>query len=206
MQVRNSTDQIVEDLLTSSGIESDHMTQYLSESVAAVSALAKILDKYGIEYTIIGALAVIAYNHVRMTEDMDVLIDKTDKKKLDDIPIGFLRKVSDKRFRLHDPRAKIDVIYSGEISGDGVHGIEFPSPREVSAVIHGINFIILPKLIEFKLSSGIYGDRLKDLADVQELIRANKLPEEYGDSFREDLKAKYREIWDRTKNYKTQGE
>jgi hypothetical protein len=200
-----SIDRAVEALINSASIESDHMKSYLIESSAAVNKLAEIFDQYNIAYAIIGGVAVIEYKHVRMTEDIDVLVASEDKSKLNDIPIGVVRKISDKRFSLHNPRAKVEIIYSGEISGDGVKGLEFPDPQEISVTRHDVNFINLPKLIEFKLSSGIYGKRHKDFGDVQELIRVNKLPKNYGDSFREDLKKKYLELWNDTEDYKSQG-
>ena len=42
-------------------------------------------------------------------------------------------------------------------------------------------------------------DRLKDLADVQELIRAAKLPLELGSELNEMVREKYAEIWHATK-------
>ena len=49
-------------------------------------------------------------------------------------------------------------------------------PSTASQGIDGTDFVTLEKLIELKLASGISAaDRLKDLADVQELIKIKKL-------------------------------
>jgi hypothetical protein len=54
----------------------------------------------------------------------------------------------------------------------------------------------LPKLIELKLASGISAPhRLKDLADVLELIRGLALPREMADSIDASVRDKYLEPW-----------
>ena len=175
---------------------SDFMKNYLTESRGAVSSLDSILKSHNISYAIIGGMALLKYKYSRTTDDIDILVDRSDKQKMDSIPIGFMRKMTEKWFMLHEPKFKVEVIYSGEISGDGINGLVFPSPSEINEIKDGISYISLDKLIEFKLSSGIYGKRFKDFGDVQELIKLNKLPKEYGDKFRKDLKEKYIEIWE----------
>ena len=55
----------------------------------------------------------------------------------------------------------------------------------------------LPTLIELKLASGMSAPhRLKDLADVLELIRALSLPRETSDSLDASVRAKYEELWE----------
>ncbi|CAN5855870.1 hypothetical protein BH11MYX4_BH11MYX4_11630 [soil metagenome] len=78
---------------------------------------------------------------------------------------------------------KIDVLITGDYPGDG-------KPK-VLPVNH---------LVELKLASGLTNaDRMKDLADVQELIRAAKLPLELGQELSPMVQAKYVEIWNATK-------
>ena len=62
--------------------------------------------------------------------------------------------------------------------------------------------MILPvhQLVELKLASGQTNpDRLKDLADVQELIRAASLPLQLSHQLNPKVQAKYEEIWHATK-------
>ena len=57
---------------------------------------------------------------------------------------------------------------------------------EATIEIDGVKFVTLEKLIELKLASGITApDRLKDLADVQELIKVTRSP--FGKLIREKL-------------------
>ena len=74
---------------------------------------------------------------------------------------------------------KVDFLTSGEYPGDGKpKPVAFPDPAEVSVVKDGHRIISLPALITLKLASGMTNpDRMKDLADVQELIRNLRLPE-----------------------------
>jgi hypothetical protein len=198
----NRIEAIVKNIIERSDIVSSGMIDYLTESVAALNKIGELFDKYGISYAFIGAVAVIEHGYVRMTEDIDILVAKEDKEKLQEIPIGFMRRLTDKSFRLYDPTAKVEIIYSGEISGDGVHGIKFPHPNDISVDKNGLKFISLPKLIEFKLSSGIYSKRYRDFGDVQGLILNNDLTAGFGDSFRDDLMQKYRELWTETMEHK----
>ncbi|HEV7555920.1 MAG TPA: hypothetical protein VGO00_10715 [Kofleriaceae bacterium] len=91
---------------------------------------------------------------------------------------------------------KIDVLVSGDYPGDGKpKSVRFPDP---AIAVRGQDVMVLPlrDLVELKLASGMTStDRLKDLADVQELIRHARLPLELSDSLDPMVRAKYAEIW-----------
>jgi len=54
----------------------------------------------------------------------------------------------------------------------------------------------LPTLVELKLASGMTGaGRLKDLADVQELIKLLNLPADFGESLNPYVRDKFAELW-----------
>ena len=74
--------------------------------------------------------------------------------------------------------------------------IRFPDPDEVAVDLNGIRVIGLERFIELKLASGMTGmNRLRDLADIQQLIRDTGLSE--GISLRLDpsVRDKYIELW-----------
>ena len=76
-----------------------------------------------------------------------------------------------------------------------------PAPSEASIEIDGVKFVTLEKLIELKLASGISAlDQLKDLADVQDLIKLLHLPADLADQLDPYVQAKYRELWDAVQN------
>jgi hypothetical protein len=61
--------------------------------------------------------------------------------------------------------------------------------------IEGINTISLEKLIELKLASGLSAPhRLKDLADVQELIKIKHLGADFADKLDASVRDKYFEL------------
>jgi hypothetical protein len=67
----------------------------------------------------------------------------------------------------------VDVVLTGEYPGDGKpKPVVLPDPAEAAVRRRGVALLPLPKLIELKLTSGMSAPhRLKDLADVLELIR-----------------------------------
>ena len=59
-----------------------------------------------------------------------------------------------------------------------------------------VRLLPLQKLIELKLASGLSAPhRLRDLADVLELIRVTDLPLELAVDLDESVREKYRELW-----------
>lgn len=183
--------------------KSQFMESYIKDMWKVIKELSSILKQKGINFTYIGGVARNQYKYPVTTEDIDILVDKKDLDKMKNLPIGFIKELSNgraKSFQLHDPKTKIDVIYTGEISGDGIKGLKYINPEKISKKINGESFITLKNLIMYKLSSGLYGHRYKDFGDIQGLIKANNLPENYADDFRTDLKKKYIEIWNL--NYK----
>ncbi len=74
--------------------------------------------------------------------------------------------------------------------------IAFPDPA--TTAIRGTPFALLPveRWIELKLASGmVAAHRLKDLADVQELIRSAKLPVSTADALHPWVREKFLELW-----------
>jgi hypothetical protein len=56
--------------------------------------------------------------------------------------------------------------------------------------------VSLTTLIELKIASGMTAPhRLKDLADVIELIRANALPDSYRDELNPYVRERFAELW-----------
>ena len=91
----------------------------------------------------------------------------------------------------------IDVVLAGGYPGDGKpKPVTFPDPAIVSVRRDEIAVLPLPSLLELKLASGLSAaHRLKDLADVLEVIRALGLPRDLGESLDPSVRAKYDELW-----------
>ena len=102
-----------------------------------------------------------------------------------------------KTFRAADSGVRIEVITAGEYPGDGKpKPVRFPDPAEASADIGGISVLVLERLVELKLASGMTAPhRRRDLADVQDLIRALRLPAGFAGRLDASVQPLYRELW-----------
>jgi hypothetical protein len=73
--------------------------------------------------------------------------------------------------------------------------VSFPVPSDSSTEIDGVRVVTLEKLIELKLASGMTApDRLKDLADVQELIKARGLASDFAATLNPYVRDKFLEL------------
>jgi hypothetical protein len=101
---------------------------------------------------------------------------------------------------------RIEFLVTGQFPGDGKpKPVAFPDPASAAANIDGINYLRLEKLIELKLASGMTNPgRLKDLADVQELIRVLKLGEDFELKLDPYVRGKFRELWAAVANDRTE--
>jgi hypothetical protein len=95
---------------------------------------------------------------------------------------------------------KIDVLLTGDYPGDGKpKSVRFPDP-DVAVRGEGFRVLSIQDLVELKLASGLTNpDRLKDLADVQELIRHAALPLDMAGHLDAMVQSKYVEIWHATR-------
>ena len=102
-----------------------------------------------------------------------------------------------KNLRDTESGVRIEFLVSGEYPGDGKpKPVAFPDPAAVGVAIEGIRFLSLPALIELKLASGMTNlGRLKDLADVIELIKLRDLPAEFAEQLNPYVREKYLELW-----------
>ena len=62
--------------------------------------------------------------------------------------------------------------------------------------IDGIRVAKLEAIVELKLASGMTNpNRMKDLADVQEIIKVLRLPRDFGDNLHEFVRDRFIELW-----------
>src|SRR3954465_15103106 len=166
----------------------------------ALRKLARLLDEEGIPYAIAGAMALNAYGYQRVTVDVDVLLTRAGLEafRAKSLGHGYVEKFKGSRgVRDAEHGVNIDVLVAGEFPGDGKpKPVAFPDPGGASVEKAGVALLPLEKLVELKLASGMSAPhRLKDLADVLELIRAASLPEEFAGRLDPSVRAKYLELW-----------
>lgn len=167
----------------------------------ALKHIADDLDRNGIDYAVIGAVALNNHGYRRFTEDIDLLMTKGGLEKFTTTLVGLGYRPAftgaTRKFRTTGENIPVEIITSGEFPGDGLpKPVQFPNPTESVVVIDGVKTISLDKLIELKLTSGMTaGDRLKDLADVQELIKLKGLDEGFAEKMNEFVRPKYLELY-----------
>lgn len=165
----------------------------------ALVRLTERLDSAGIPFAIVGALAMAEHGYRRMTEDIDILLSA---EGLADFKAKFVGRGYVERFpgsrglRDTDTGVPIDIVVQGEYPGDGKpKPVAFPDPQSL-APAGTMKPLPLTNLIEIKLASGMTAPhRLRDLADVLELIRANGLAASFADKLDPYVRDKFAELW-----------
>lgn len=163
--------------------ESDMFHAGIGKVHRTLESLARNLERSGIDYAVIGAMALNAHGYARETVDVDVLVTPAglDVFRRDHVGRGYRPAFEGARksFRNTETDVKVEFVVAGEYPGDGkAKPVAFPDPASVAVVINGVRMISLPKLIELKLASGMTNrSRLRDLADVQDLIATLGLDE-----------------------------
>ena len=158
------------------------------------------LSELGIPHAIGGGMALVAHGYDRTTVGVGVLV--TDEglsrahQSLDGL--GYVPPFEgSKNLRDAETGVRISFCVRGQYHGDEkAKPVAFPDPQAAGEEIGGIRYLRLPVLIELKLASGMTNPgRIKDLADVQELIRVLKLPQSFSDQLNPYVRAKFEELW-----------
>ena len=167
-----------------------------------LSRLVRSLKQHDIQYVVVGAVALIAHGYKRFTEDIDLVLTPEGLETLHNelIGLGYAPAFpgARKKIRSTIDGVSIDIMTSGEYPGDGKpKPVVIPGPDEASIEIDGIRIVTMAKLIELKLASGMTAPaRLRDLADVQELIKIRRLDADYAEQLNPYVREKYLELWD----------
>jgi hypothetical protein len=167
---------------------------------ATLHRLAKRLEQLDVPYAVAGAMAMYSHGFRRFTEDVDVVVTR---KGLDELHrrlegLGYVPLFAGSR-NLRDAQSgvRVEFLVTGEYPGDGKpKPVAFPDPAEVAVERDGICWLDLPTLVELKLASGMTSPgRLRDLADVQDLIRTLGLPANFDARLNPFVREKYAELW-----------
>ena len=159
------------------------------------------LTRAGIDYAVIGGMALTIHGYVRATQDVDLLMTAQGLEAFRSSLVGrgFVPAFTGatKMFKDAATGVSVEIITAGEFPGDGKpKSVSFPDPALVAVELDGIRVVRLTTLVELKLSSGLTApDRLKDLADVQELIRTLGLPESLAQEIDESVRPEYLKLW-----------
>lgn len=181
----------------------DEGSRHFEEKSAVHETLRRIckrLNEMQIPYAVVGGMALFKYGYRRFTEDVDILVTQESltriHKKLDGL--GYRPPFTGSKHLLDtEHKVKIEFLVTGEFPGDGKpKEVAFPDPSEVIDEENNICYLNLNTLVELKIASGMTGqDRMKDLVDVQELIRILSLPQSFSNDLSRYVQAKFEELW-----------
>jgi len=170
----------------------------------ALAKIASKLNDLGVPYCVVGGMALFQHGYRRFTEDVDILVTRDGLREIHAKlnGLGYLPPFDrSKNLRDTDLGVRIEFLIAGEYPGDGKpKPIAFPDPAAAGVERDGIAYLSLPKLVELKLASGMTNpDRMRDLSDALELIKACKLPLAFADRLDPYVRDRYRELWGRTR-------
>lgn len=162
--------------------------------------VAKDLENCGIDYSVIGAVALNQHGYRRFTEDIDLLLTRKGLEKFQNelVSSGHILEFegATKKFRTTAENVTVEIITAGEYPGDGKEKpMRFENPTEDQVEIDGVKTLSLEKLVELKLASGMTAPhRLKDLVDVQEIIKLKGLYKDFAEKLNPYVREKFLEL------------
>ena len=167
---------------------------------AALAALANRLEEAKIPYAIVGAMALNEYGYRRATVGIDVLLTPEGLASFKEnwLGRGYAERFAGSRgVRDTEHGVPIDFLLAGDYPGDGKpKDVRFPDPATEGVRGPHVTLLPLERLLELKLASGLSAPhRLRDLADVLEVIRVLGLDETLAERLAPSVREKYRELW-----------
>lgn len=180
-----------------------HSGAYILRETTGTSHVAEtlrraveILAHWDVPHWVVGGLAVQEHGYYRVTIDVDLVVpDVLEAYEFLTADLtGPFERVPDQPGRLRDRTngVLLDLLPAQRVLRAGCH-VPFPAAEEVS---EHPRFITIEQLISLKLDSwmGSPARRIKDKADVTELIFASALPRDLNVHLA--VRKAYEELWD----------
>lgn len=182
----------------------DEGSMHFDKTNAVHRALRRITDhlrELGIPHAVVDGMAMFFHGFRRFTEDVDILVTRAGLKEIHERleGLGYVPPFDgSKQLRDAEMGVRIEFLVTGDYPGDGKpKPVAFPDPSHPVVELGGVPCVNLPTLIELKLASGMKNaTRLKDISDVQELIRQLKPSRDLADELNPFVRDKYLELWD----------
>lgn len=135
-----------------------------------IDVLDKILRDISVPADLIGGVALGAYNYIRNTEDIDILINQSDYSKVADAIVQNGGNPLGKNNKFSLAGHTVQVCYSGL----KVRQTTFKKPSNTKA---GLKVINLPQLLIMKIEAGMNQHRHR--TDFIELVKRNNISLQY---------------------------
>jgi hypothetical protein len=158
--------------------------------------LGSILDLEEIPYAVFGRAAQFAHGFEQYNLDTDMIVVTADglQKMQRIFPSRGFSMTSERRFRDSLTDLEFKVVLNGRLAGPEPCPIGFPNPS-ASVMINGYRVVDLPRFIDLKLAIGLWETRMRDLADVLQLIHQAKLSREVVNDLDPYVRHEYERIW-----------
>ncbi|MDY3556973.1 nucleotidyltransferase family protein [Gemmata sp. JC717] len=170
-----------------------------SKVYASLLRITKRLDDLGVPYALVGGMAMFLHGYRRFTDDVNLLVTADGLKRIHERleGLGYVPPFTgSKQLRDTENGVRIEFLVTGAYPGDGKpKPVSFPDPATVFTVIDEIKVLNIVTLVQLKLASGTAPGRLKDLGDVQELIRVLELGEELAEQLDPSVREQYLKLW-----------
>jgi hypothetical protein len=160
---------------------------------APLTATAEKLNRWlrqgGFNYLVVGGYAVQEHGYARFTNDVDIVVDDRDRVRHFLLATGKFKAVPGSAMSIKDADngVLVDLLPAGSV--DSRDALPYPEPR--SSTGHMIQFVTMPELLNLKLSAY----RMKDRADVTELIKRQLLSHDFYAQLHPKVQERYRLLW-----------
>lgn len=133
----------------------------------ALPALRELLREAGVEYKIVGGLAVIHHGYERFTSGIDVLLTRAGAEAIvDHLGAHGFSSQSGRRLRHEPTGVRVDVLREGDTLVGPRPAPPLPGPGALPGAATDPQVVALPALLDLKLDAG----RRQDLTDVVKLL------------------------------------
>jgi hypothetical protein len=163
----------------------------------ALKKVTKILQSSGISYAIAGDMALVAHGYNQTTSSIEIIVTPAALHAIHKNFIGAEYSEIPSSHDLRDNASGVRIKFVvSDTNLQQPYVARFRDAAECLFEYDGIKYVSLSCLIQNKLESGISKlSRIKDLADVQELIRARKLSADFAQQLHPYVRDKYMELW-----------
>ena len=159
------------------------------EVQASFRRITARLNELGTNYAVVGGMALFLHGFRRYTEHINILVTHEGLPAVHQELLGSGYRLSRvNSSNLHDTE---NGVYIKFVVSDDV-----PDPQSLSAEQDGVWLLNLAPLLNLKLVSGMNGiARLKDVSDVQEMIKLLSLPQDFAKQLSPRVREMYDELW-----------
>lgn len=129
-----------------------------SEVQKSLRRITSRLNDLGIDYAVVGGMALFLHGFRRFTEDVDILVTREGLAKIHEKLEGSGYRppfAGSKNLRDTENGVRIEFLIAGEFPGDGKpKPVAFPEPLNAAMERDGVRFLNAASIIELKIASG----------------------------------------------------